>query len=137
MGNAIAREERTNSDATIDEVSFTISIRNIYKFSRGYEFVVAECPEGAFRCDNGQCLPAYEFCNAVVSCRDGSDEPRDACRRQGREGRGRRTAMAATRCPFRCDNGRCRSDAIACSGRDGCGDASDERRCSVCSQYTE
>lgn len=91
-----------------------------------------KCPEGAFRCDNGQCLPAYEFCNAVVSCRDGSDEPRDACRRQGREGRGRRTAMAATRCPFRCDNGRCRSDAIACSGRDGCGDASDERRCSVC-----
>ncbi|KAK1124603.1 hypothetical protein K0M31_005977 [Melipona bicolor] len=90
-----------------------------------------KCPRGAFRCNNGQCLPAYEFCNAVVSCRDGSDEPRGACRR--RQIGNHRARVSSNHCPFRCDNGRCRSDAIVCSGRDGCGDGSDEKRCSVCS----
>lgn len=64
-----------------------------------------------------------------MSCRDGSDEPRGACRTRYR---GR---LSARNCPFRCANGQCRSDAITCSGRDGCGDNSDEINCSVCSKY--
>lgn len=39
------------------------------------------CQPEAFACQDGTCLPAYVFCNAVVDCPDGSDEDERVCER--------------------------------------------------------
>ena len=39
------------------------------------------CHPKAFTCDDGHCLPAYVFCNAVEDCADGSDENEALCER--------------------------------------------------------
>lgn len=89
------------------------------------------CPNGSFQCKNGQCVPEYEFCNSNPVCLDKSDEDVEVCG-SPIDGKDLRTVLDGQTCPFRCKNGRCRSTAIMCSGRDGCGDNSDELNCRAC-----
>ena len=82
------------------------------------------CPLGTFQCaTTKECLPEFRFCNAIADCKDLSDESEKKCRVE---------FQPSDFCPFRCDNGLCRSSAVVCSGVDGCGDNSDEKNCQVC-----
>ena len=41
--------------------------------------VQAICPEGLFRCGNGQCIDPLYKCNGKKDCNDGSDESVALC----------------------------------------------------------
>lgn len=90
-----------------------------------------DCPSSSFRChDQSQCLPGYEQCNSQIGCSDGSDEIE--C--HGNPWRLNEDSYAPIdpTCPFRCRNGNCRALDVVCSGKDGCGDDSDEDQCQIC-----
>ncbi|XP_044733753.1 uncharacterized protein LOC123296356 [Chrysoperla carnea] len=116
-GKCISKANRCNGEQDCPSGEDEIDCKAVERHS---------CPDHTFQCKDGKCLPEFEFCNAIVSCADGSDEPAHLCK--GIKTRRRTNGY----CPFRCGNGRCRSTAITCSGRDGCGDFSDENKCRVC-----
>lgn len=108
-------------------------------FQRSVQMYVSataiDCPSSSFRChDQSQCLPGYEQCNSQIGCSDGSDEIE--C--HGNPWRLNEDSYAPIdpTCPFRCRNGNCRALDVVCSGKDGCGDDSDEDQCQICSTYS-
>ena len=105
------------------------------------------CPSTSFECaDGSRCLPGYEVCNAIVGCDDASDEancvgnpwrlnrPPEALALTANFKFSRQFWAAEKECPFRCGNGSCRAVDVVCSGKDGCGDDSDEANCRICSE---
>ena len=47
-----------------------------YEYNSPFQHLAVHEPCGAadFRCDNGQCVPAFRRCDLLSDCQDGSDE---------------------------------------------------------------
>jgi hypothetical protein len=44
--------------------------------SKLYSYLIIECPQEAFQCNDGTCLARGSVCNGKWECPDGSDEAR-------------------------------------------------------------
>lgn len=82
--------------------------------SQTSKLMSTECPDGRFKCKNGQCIQFSYACDGSGDCSDGSDEV-SGCTRQclGK----------------RCRNLNCISKEQICNGVDDCGDGTDEENC--------
>ncbi|RXG68700.1 Low-density lipoprotein receptor-related protein 1 [Armadillidium vulgare] len=80
------------------------------------------CEEGQFMCRmfhhaEYECIPMDFYCDAIVDCTDGSDEPETCHKRECFDSQ------------FTCANKKCIPHVWVCNGRDDCSDASDENNC--------
>lgn len=75
----------------------------------------SRCPNGQWKCANGDCIESANHCDGTPNCADKSDETATVC--------------IANTCPkysFRCAYGACIKGIAECDGRKDCADNSDE-----------
>jgi hypothetical protein len=76
--------------------------------------LVAVCPKGQFKCNNGTCIMKEWLCDGDVDCPLGEDE--ENCG----------TCLPSQ---FQCDNFECVAQEQMCNGVSDCSDGSDEFSC--------
>lgn len=79
-----------------------------------------------YRCPSHRCVPATWYCDGDDDCGDGSDEPPEYCKSEGR------TCFGDL---FTCDNGNCIPRIYICDGDNDCMDNSDEDARHQCSKF--